>query len=601
MLSGDNKIVRRQTRGQQYLEEMSQDVGNIFRDFRNKLLESSRENAPITDGGNLGGITVTGDKSAKKKPFWLSPTGAGNMTFTGNSVAIPILNVLGHVADATNKAISNYATSNTTPTGVYSVQSPQQVQANQQVRQEIENTLNEKVWPVTMPTNYLTALFTEGSLNPYRGAEIKSHWSPVMQLGAASVDMWGAKKVGQGVGKVTEIPRFVVDKAAEAGFQPAKAAVVAREMQDINPKAVGEVADVYTMDKSITGPIVQSDGKNRYIYKKNRFRKETGNGLLNVKFKPFSPENNHRLALDPTELVDVELPSNAYYMNLSILPYKRSFGRIFGNKIDTSLYPNLQYNAYRYLHWAEPKIQELGMQYLSTGDLGPIVQYYKTASPLEKQQLSAIARQPAFLNSETPYRYYTDNNLVMQENSSVQRMVNKLSKNDLREYNSSLGWATTNDLGYPVILNKKSGFQGNMVVSHEGNHAYQYRFPQPLNMQSLIERALPAAQTKLVKGKKVRITGNDKTGVGSAHLNAERGSTLHETRSLLIRKYYQQNGRFPTFQELNSMIDKMDNTSLTKAIESSNGYGQEYAPLITDFAALKEALKYGYKKGGKIW
>lgn len=87
MPSGNNKIVRRQTRGQQYLEEMSQNVGNIFRDFRNKLLESSRENTPTIDEGNLGGITVTGSKSVKEPYKWVSPAGAGNMSLTASEAA----------------------------------------------------------------------------------------------------------------------------------------------------------------------------------------------------------------------------------------------------------------------------------------------------------------------------------------------------------------------------------------------------------------------------------------------------------------------------------------------------------------------------------
>ena len=166
----------------------------------------TRNTKPSTWFGAQPTTTVTMAKPEEKKTKsswrWTTVSNPRMRQFTGNSVAQPILTGLGHVADATNKAISGLATSNTTPTGIYSVQSPQQVQANQQIRQEIENTLNEKVWPTLMPTNYLTALFSEGSLNPYRGAEIKSTWSPTQQLLTVPVDIWGVKKVGQVPGKV---------------------------------------------------------------------------------------------------------------------------------------------------------------------------------------------------------------------------------------------------------------------------------------------------------------------------------------------------------------------------------------------------------------
>lgn len=168
----------------------------------------TRNTKPSTWFGAQPTTTVTMAKPKEKKPKsswrWTTVSNPRMRQFTGNSVAQPILTGLGYVADATNKAISGLATSNTTPTGIYQVQTPQQAQANQQIRQEVENTLNEKVWPTLMPTNYLTALFSEGSLNPYRGAEIKSTWSPTQQLLTVPVDIWTSKKVGQGVSKVVQ-------------------------------------------------------------------------------------------------------------------------------------------------------------------------------------------------------------------------------------------------------------------------------------------------------------------------------------------------------------------------------------------------------------
>ena len=66
-------------------------------------------------------------------------------------------------------------------------------------------------------------------------------------------------------------------------------------------------------------------------------------------------------------------------------------------------------------------------------------------------------------------------------------------------------------------------------------------------MQALLERALPAEETKIVKGKEVRLTGNDKKSLGSAHINKERGSTIHDARSFIINSYYKQNGKYPSY------------------------------------------------------
>ena len=146
-------------------------------------------------GGKPFEVKVTG--KARQRPYFVSSrTGQ----FTGNSVATPILRGLGYIGEGFNSILANLATSNGSSTGQYSVQSPQQAAANRRIQTEVKNTLNEYVWPTLMPSNYAAAL-SEGSLNPYRGAEIKAEWSPMQQLLTVPLDIWASKRIGQGVGR----------------------------------------------------------------------------------------------------------------------------------------------------------------------------------------------------------------------------------------------------------------------------------------------------------------------------------------------------------------------------------------------------------------
>ena len=334
------------------------------------------------------------------------------------------------------------------------------------------------------------------------------------------------------------------------------------------------------------------------IWRKNRWSKE-GTGIMNAKFRPNEPTNPHHISLSPDFNME-SIPEKTYFWGTTLLPFKGVLGKGLGQDISTALAPNLQYNAFRSLHWMEPKVQELGQQYLETGNLKPIIEYYKQASPIEKGQLSSIVRQPMFLNSDIPYRFYNDYKVVMKENPILQKEINNMTPQDRNMFKHSLGWASTTDNGLPVIFSKEPGFSGTKVIGHEGNHAFQYRFEQPQNMQALLERALPAEETKIVNGKEVRLSGNDKKGLGSAHINKERGSTIHDARSFIINSYYKQNGKYPSYTQLNQLIDRMTEEQLRQAIRTTSAYGREYAPLIKDFEALRECLKYAYKIGGKI-
>ena len=501
--------------------------------------------------------------------------------------------VMGKIGDAFASLVATAAVPSGSATGsnVYA-NSPMYRYNLTHVQPEAKKVI-EKASPYISPSNYIAAI-TQGSLDPNVGAEVLSRDPRLQALGI--IGDIATFKYSPKV--VRAVPKTVDRGLAAAGNKGAKGRVVARELAKADKLEGAEtVAKAYANDQEIVGPMMKSDGTNSFVWRKNRWVKE-GDGLLNARFRADEPNNPHYITQTAPDLP--EIPNHTYFMGQTRLPFNGTMGNGLGGNTSTVFTPNLQYNAFRQLHWMEPKVQELGQQYLNTGSLRPILDYYRSASPIEKQQLSTIARQPLYLNSDIPYRYYNDNAAVMRENPIVQKEVNKMTPTERGLFNNSLGWATSNDVGAPVIFNKKTGFGGDKVVGHEGNHAYQQRFPQPQNMQELLERALPAEQTKNVKGQEVPLTGNDKRMMGSAHLNVERGSTIQDARAFIIRQYYQQTGRYPSLNELNNIIDNLSETELTNTIKTTSAYGREYAPLINDFNALREALKYAYKAGGKL-
>lgn len=505
---------------------------------------------------------------------------------------------LGWIGEALNNVVTAGASSDFGQTSPFTFSTGQErrniQKGREQVRQQAKQKIDQGMTWVS-PLNYGAALWNGHGLNAEKGAEEISTWDPRWQLLGRVGEMF---TIAKGKPTVKAAVRTGDRVLAKAGNRGAKGRVVARELAKADKLEGAEtVAKAYANDQEIVGPMMKSDGTNSFVWRKNRWVKE-GDGLLNTRFKADEPNNPHYITQTAPDLP--EIPNHTYFMGQTRLPFKGTMGNGLGGNTSTVFTPNLQYNAFRQLHWMEPKVQELGQQYLNTGNLRPILDYYRSASPIEKQQLSTIARQPLYLNSDIPYRYYTDNAAVLRENPFLQKVISKMSPSERNLFNNSLGWATTNDVGKPVIFNKKVGFLGDKVVGHEGNHAYQARFPQSEKLQKLLERALPANKTKNVKGKEVLLTGNDKRGMGSAHLSVERGSTIQDARAFITRNYYQQYGRYPSFSELNGAIDKLSDMDLTNTIKSTSAYGKEYAPLINDFSALREALKYGYKAGGKI-
>ena len=186
-------------------------LDRINDNFKAPLLYSNSNIEPITgEAGNLGSITVYNRKKPKYKYNGVSSSGT-SFTFTGNIFAKPLLKGLGYIGEGANKLLSSLATSNSTPSGLYNTPTVQQIQQNQNVRQNVENTLNEKIWPVLTPTNYLTALISEGSLNPYKGAQIKYTWSPIMQLGSAMIDLSAGKGIGKGIKTSINTTKRILD------------------------------------------------------------------------------------------------------------------------------------------------------------------------------------------------------------------------------------------------------------------------------------------------------------------------------------------------------------------------------------------------------
>jgi hypothetical protein len=72
------------------------------------------------------------------------------------------------------------------------------------------------------PLNYGTALVTGNGLNARKGQEIVETWSPAWQAIGRVGELYAGPKVVRGATKV-----------AKAGVKPAKAAVVARELNKV--------------------------------------------------------------------------------------------------------------------------------------------------------------------------------------------------------------------------------------------------------------------------------------------------------------------------------------------------------------------------------
>ena len=280
------------------------------------------------------------------------------------------------------------------------------------------------------------------------------------------------------------------------------------------------------------------------------------------------------------------------YSNKTPVTYKS-----LGDKTSPNAKLNLSYNMQRYLYWAPPKIKELGMGYIKTGDLTPIKQYYKAATPTERQWLSNFVRQLSFVNSNKPYSYYSNVKLI--KDREFYRELDKLKERERKLVGTSPFHFSGEKNMFIVSKNNNP-----RVIGHEGNHMFQAIFKQPEDMRVVMERALPSRNIK--NGK--RVTGNYKKEVGSEFSNKERGSTIHEIREDIINEFYNKTGRTPTFRELEKEIRSRSKDDLLRRIKNVNGYGYDYFYGIVDqitkgtynFDDLYTALIYGYKSGGKL-
>jgi len=77
------------------------------------------------------------------------------------------------------------------------------------------------------PLNYGAAVWNGHGLNARKGEEEVASWAPAWQAVGRLGELYVGPKVIKGV---KSTPRIVVNTAAKAGVKPAKAAVVAREI-----------------------------------------------------------------------------------------------------------------------------------------------------------------------------------------------------------------------------------------------------------------------------------------------------------------------------------------------------------------------------------
>jgi len=80
------------------------------------------------------------------------------------------------------------------------------------------------------PLNYGTALATGNGLDAKKGEEEVVSWSPAWQAVGRLGELYVGPKAVKGV---KTAPKVVVNTAAKAGIKPAKAAVVARETNNV--------------------------------------------------------------------------------------------------------------------------------------------------------------------------------------------------------------------------------------------------------------------------------------------------------------------------------------------------------------------------------
>lgn len=305
----------------------------------------------------------------------------------------------------------------------------------------------------------------------------------------------------------------------------------------------------------------------------------------------------HTLPTDVT-IEEPVLPNRTFHLGYQeAFPQKVGYSGEIGDNIATQYSFDLQNNVYRYLHYAEPKVQELGEQFLKDGQLKPILDYYKQASVLEKQQLSDVIRMASFTNSKIPYTYMEDFNTFMNH-PLVKPTFEKLSARGKEEVRNAMG-VHISDNGRPgfTYIPKRYQKEAPPTVQHEGDHAVQYQFTRPPEMINSLRKGMPHS---VYHRDKSMISGNELREPGSAALDVEKGAAATDCRTVIINDFFAKQHRIPTFYELCNKIKALPISELQKIAKRASAYSKEYAKNITDWEAFRNSLIWDYAQGGTI-
>lgn len=86
---------------------------------------------------------------------------------------------------------------------------------------------------------------------------------------------------------------------------------------------------------------------------------------------------------------------------------------------------------------------------------------------------------------------------------------------------------------------------------------------------------------------------HQKGGIKEASEVIEKGAVNQQLRSLIIQKFKNEKGRFPSTTELQNYIDSMHDRQILNLLKNNtNAYGLEYSKNSIDIKKVREALKY---------
>ena len=175
------------------------------------------------------------DKNSQQNTHYSRTMTSDNLSKAANYVGNYVLKGLGAFGKIATAPFRSQG-----PTSATIYKSKEQLAKERTIENKSEEQLG-KAMTWASPLNYGAALATGNGLNARKGEEEVASWSPAWQAVGRLGELYVGPKAVKGV---KAAPRVVVNTAAKAGVKPAKAAVVAREMN----KAIKEIPNSGIVD-----------------------------------------------------------------------------------------------------------------------------------------------------------------------------------------------------------------------------------------------------------------------------------------------------------------------------------------------------------------